>query len=262
MAENILDTSPPNLRSPFQEVSLSREKPIKEPWQREVEDIYQAMLLIQRKASGVEEGGLDRWDLLNLHKIIMNDPINPEKTGVLREVPVIVRGRVDGKVVDAAFSPPGTHFLSEYFNEFANKFEERTARLSSESEVSEVLDLAAWAHCRFIQIHPFTDGNGRIARLLVDFIFRKARLLYIRKWNRDEYDQVVYDIYKDNNLNHLRIFLANRLLPRLEEAQGRIGPTANSTLRNYIDKRRKDTEAYIMKVNREDLIPAIDFYIK
>ena len=33
---------------------------------------------------------------------------------------------------------------------------------------------AAWLHHRFVQIHPFEDGNGRCARLLMSYVFAKA----------------------------------------------------------------------------------------
>ena len=31
--------------------------------------------------------------------------------------------------------------------------------------------LAAWLHHRFVQIHPFQDGNGRVARVLASLVF-------------------------------------------------------------------------------------------
>lgn len=55
-----------------------------------------------------------------------------------------------------------------------------------ESEMSNLIDLhlshdhvateveAAWVHHRFTQIHPFQDGNGRVARCLATLIFLKA----------------------------------------------------------------------------------------
>ncbi len=33
---------------------------------------------------------------------------------------------------------------------------------------------AAWLHHRFTQIHPFQDGNGRVARAIASLIFIKA----------------------------------------------------------------------------------------
>lgn len=34
-----------------------------------------------------------------------------------------------------------------------------------EDQLSAVLDLCAWAHAEWIRIHPFSNGNGRTARL-------------------------------------------------------------------------------------------------
>ena len=48
---------------------------------------------------------------------------------------------------------------------------------------------AAWLHHRFVQIHPFQDGNGRIARALSTLIFVKAGWfpLVVRDRDRDRY---------------------------------------------------------------------------
>lgn len=36
------------------------------------------------------------------------------------------------------------------------------------------VELAAWFHYKFIVIHPFDDGNGRVARLIMNYILIKA----------------------------------------------------------------------------------------
>ena len=48
---------------------------------------------------------------------------------------------------------------------------------------------AAWLHHRFTQIHPFQDGNGRMARTLASLIFLRAGLfpLVVHLEDRDEY---------------------------------------------------------------------------
>lgn len=48
---------------------------------------------------------------------------------------------------------------------------------------------AAWLHHRFVQIHPFQDGNGRVARALASLIFVKADWLplVVRDAARDRY---------------------------------------------------------------------------
>lgn len=51
---------------------------------------------------------------------------------------------------------------------------------------------AAWLHHRFTQIHPFQDGNGRVARALASLVFLRAGwfpLVIISDQHRDEYIQ-------------------------------------------------------------------------
>ena len=49
--------------------------------------------------------------------------------------------------------------------------------------------LSAWLHHRFTQIHPFQDGNGRVARTLASLVFMKAGVfpLVIRDSDRKDY---------------------------------------------------------------------------
>lgn len=59
---------------------------------------------------------------------------------------------------------------------------------SQEGSLS-ALELASLFHYRYIRIHPFEDGNGRIARLLVNFILLRAGypMIIVRSSDKDKY---------------------------------------------------------------------------
>jgi hypothetical protein len=48
---------------------------------------------------------------------------------------------------------------------------------------------AAWFHHRFVQIHPFADGNGRVARALTLLLLERFRYapLVVDRFRRDQY---------------------------------------------------------------------------
>lgn len=56
------------------------------------------------------------------------------------------------------------------------------------------IELAALFHYRYIRIHPFEDGNGRIARLLVNYILLRFGypMIIIKSDKKEEYLQVLH----------------------------------------------------------------------
>jgi fido (protein-threonine AMPylation protein) len=61
--------------------------------------------------------------------------------------------------------------------------------LDLETTSTHPVILAAWLHHRFVQIHPFEDGNGRVARALVLLVLQKHRFapLVVDRFHRDAY---------------------------------------------------------------------------
>ena len=62
-----------------------------------------------------------------------------------------------------------------------------------EGKLSPV-ELAALFHYRYIRIHPFEDGNGRIARLLVNFILTRHDypMIVVRSRKKSEYLEALH----------------------------------------------------------------------
>ncbi len=79
-------------------------------------------------------------------------------------------------------TPALMHDLVDWYNE-----EERKGELSP-------VELAALFHYRYIRIHPFEDGNGRIARLMVNYILSRHGwpMIVVRSRKKQEYLEALH----------------------------------------------------------------------
>ncbi len=92
-------------------------------------------------------------DILTIHKIILSG-IDDDAAGIYRHVDVFIRGK------DVEF--PGPQKIPYLMKKFVSLLE-------GQQEIHPVR-VAADAHFKLVNIHPFIDGNGRTSRLLMNLI--------------------------------------------------------------------------------------------
>ena len=99
---------------------------------------------------------ISETDILAIHRLILNN-IDNQNAGRYRSVPV----RISGSTVIL----PNPLKVPELMEKLVNWLK---------SAKGHSVKLAAEAHYQLVSIHPFTDGNGRTARLLMNLILLKA----------------------------------------------------------------------------------------
>lgn len=130
---------------------------------------------IKKKPSDLREK-----DILKIHEIIL-DRIDKENSGIYRRVPVRISG--------SAVVLPNPRKIQDLMDEFFSW-------LRKEDKM-HAIEIAAEAHYRFVTIHPFIDGNGRTARLLMNMILmmhgyppaiirKNDRLVYIKSLEKSQ----------------------------------------------------------------------------
>ena len=73
----------------------------------------------------------------------------------------------------------------------------------------EVNKLAFDSHFQMVSIHPFADGNGRLSRLLMNYVqhYHKKPLTVVYKENKLEYFKALTETRKNEDINIFRSFM-------------------------------------------------------
>lgn len=83
------------------------------------------------------------------------------------------------EVTVSQHKPPRTYQVPVLMENFMKDLGVRLKYLPHLGEsdfIEKLVDLLAWAHHQFLWIHPFTDYNGRISRLLINIILLNLNL--------------------------------------------------------------------------------------
>ena len=85
--------------------------------------------------------------------------------------------------------------LTEFFR-WLNKYED--------DKKKNIVEFACLAHCKFVSIHPFGDGNGRISRLIMNYILLKNNFPLVLIKNTDK--RAYFKSLEKSQLNHDEIY--------------------------------------------------------
>ena len=179
-------------------------------------------LKMMQEQAVIKDMPLTQNFIRELHKALLREDYT-----VFRELP---GGQQASYVIHAGqYKTRPNSVITRYGNRFEYASPEETPALMSDlvnwyneeetrGKLSPV-ELAALFHYRYIRIHPFEDGNGRIARLLSNYILARHEypMIVVRSRKKKEYLEALHQADLDvgptpcvgahADLDHIRPFL-------------------------------------------------------
>lgn len=134
---------------------------------RDIQEVINYRLVMERidkSANDNSELAITEDFIKELHKLTVQKILAPEKCGTYRAAQVVVKNSLTGQVTFRPPLPIAVPIQLKNLFEFINKSDEIHPVLKS-----------GIVHYEFVRIHPFVDGNGRVARALSTYIlFREG----------------------------------------------------------------------------------------
>ncbi len=123
------------------------------------------------------------------HRLVMMGILPPKKLGEFRRLPVHVGDP------DVFFPPPSV--LQELIQEFCAGF----PPIVPQPKYDVILKSATVSH-RFVRIHPYSDGNGRVSRILMNLILWRHYPPVYLKADSEGRHRYAYALRRANDGNH------------------------------------------------------------
>ena len=114
----------------------------------------------------------------DLHRIIVNKILPTEQSGAYRETQVVIRNSQNGEVTFRPPMPIEVPYLMKEFLLWVNRM--------TKDDLHPILK-AGIAHHELVRIHPYVDGNGRVARSLATLVLLSGGYDIRRFFSLEEY---------------------------------------------------------------------------
>lgn len=169
----------------------------------------EAIDYVKDLAANTKRVDLTKQDVMNIHKLILQK-IDDENAGKYRTIPVAIAGS-DVELPDALKVP---ELMEEFF-----------VWLKRKSNTHPVI-IAADAHYKLVRIHPFVDGNGRTARLLMNLLLMQANypVTVIGNDQREDYINALEKAHTTNDLSDFYSLVINAVDSSLDVYLGNKKP--------------------------------------
>ena len=130
---------------------------------------------------------IGEWEIRQIHSLLFS-VIDRAEAGRYRQL--------DVKAAGTEYAYPPHYLLPELMVGFVEWLNSDTA------QQLHPIDYAAEAHCRFVGIHPFRDGNGRTGRLLMNLLLLRLGypVVVIRNEQRADYIESLVQAQQQDNL--------------------------------------------------------------
>jgi len=116
--------------------------------------------------------------LCTFHNAICYEHVNSSEMGKLRTAQVWIGSGTD--LSKAAYTPPAPEDVQEILDVLLAKWRDNYDQLISSTNKVEIVEAISKFHHGLVMIHPFLDGNGRLARYIL--MLQASELLGIERW--------------------------------------------------------------------------------
>ncbi|MBI2521457.1 MAG: Fic family protein [Bdellovibrio sp.] len=205
--------------------------------------------------------------ILSVHAQLLNKIVKGKLKGHFREAQNVIKDSRSGEIV---YLPPEAKDVMPLMKGLLNYIHR------NQIEKMSPLILAPIFHYEFVTIHPFMDGNGRIARLISNALLshggyevekyaalekqhEKERALYYKSL-RSLQVQNYYDIHPLQNITSWIIYWLTCLRETYKEAMDRVSPLVHAVVSEEIIHSDRLTKA-ISLFKRHITIKAADYAV-